>query len=180
MSWLEQYRTQARYNRWMNDKLYAACATLSDDERRRDRGAFFKSIHETLNHLLVADSIWLGRFTGKRDHLPKDSAGEPIEIKSLTQPLYPTFEQMISARRALDAYIQAWVDALDDTALAGDFSFKTMAGVAQTSALWGTLTHFFNHQTHHRGQVTTLLSQRGVDVGVTDLVAMIREERTKH
>lgn len=179
MSWLEQCRAMARYNRWMNEKVYAACATLSDEERKRDRGAFFKSIHGTLNHLMVGDSIWLGRFTKDFSHLPKDAEGKPVVITGLAHQLYGDFAELSRARIDLDTRIQAWVATLDEAQLALPFSYNTITVGPVTNPLWSTITHFFNHQTHHRGQITTLLSQQGVDVGATDLIMMLREERLR-
>lgn len=155
----EQARLLARYNAWMNDKLYAACATLSDEERKRDRGAFFRSIHGTLNHLLLADSVWLGRFEGK-----------PFAFSSLDQELFASFDELRAQRTATDERIRRWTDGLTDAALDARLNF-TSALTKRTHApiLWKVVAHFFNHQTHHRGQLTTLLSQAGVDYGVTDL-----------
>ena len=155
-------RLLARYNTWINDKLYAACATLSDEERKRDRGAFFRSIHATLNHLLLADSVWIGRFEGK-----------PFAIRSLDQELYASFDELRAARRELDERIERWVGGLGEAALDSKLEF-TSAITKRTHAptLWKVVAHFFNHQTHHRGQITALLSQAGVDYGVTDLFLM--------
>lgn len=155
----EQARLQARYNTWMNEKLYAACATLSDEERKRDRGAFFGSIHGTLNHLLLADSVWMGRFEGK-----------PFAFKSLDQELYASFDELKAQRASLDERIQRWADGLTDAALEAQLPF-TSAITKQSYApkLWKIVAHFFNHQTHHRGQLTALLSQARVGYGITDL-----------
>jgi uncharacterized damage-inducible protein DinB len=177
MSWLDHYRTMARYNRWMNDKLYAASATLSDQERKRDRGAFFKSIHGTLNHVLLGDSIWLSRFKQDPHVLPQRADGQPIEIVSLAQEVYESFDALTHARRHLDARIEAWIVSLDEDTLASELTYKTVTQGVQSSPFWASLSHFFNHQTHHRGQVTTLLTQAGVDVGVTDLIMMVRQDR---
>jgi uncharacterized damage-inducible protein DinB len=149
----------AEYNAWMNSKLYSACATLSDDERKRDRGAFFRSIHGTLNHLLLADSVWMGRFDGK-----------PFTFKSLDQELYASFDELRTHRVEMDERIDRWARGLTDAALDAKIEF-TSAVTNRTHAptLWRVVLHFFNHQTHHRGQLTTLLSQARVDYGVTDL-----------
>jgi uncharacterized damage-inducible protein DinB len=155
--------TMARYNRWMNEKLYALCGGLPDAERKRDAGAFFKSIHGTLNHLLLADRIWMGRFTG-----------QPFtEAKSLDQELYASFDELGTERAKEDERIVAFANGLTEATLAGTLSFISIVNPApRTCAFDLALTHFFNHQTHHRGQVTTLLMQRGIDPGVTDLIAM--------
>lgn len=160
-----------RYNRWMNDKLYALVATLSDEARKRDSGAFFKSIHGTLNHLLVADRIWLGRFKG----LPVESGFMgPGGIRTLEQELYADFEELRRERALTDDELAAWVAELTPERLAATFKF-VRRGQPQEAPLWWTVAHLFNHQTHHRGQVTTLLMQQGHDPGVTDLFAMLRD-----
>lgn len=157
---LDHARLMAAYSRWMNDRLYACCATLPDGERKRDVGAYFKSIHGTLNHLLLADRVWLGRFTGK-----------PFVVSSLAQELYGDFAELRAERKVTDVAIDAWISGLSDADLAGDLCYTTMVNPRpQRFPLWLAAAHFFNHQTHHRGQLTTLLSQRGIDPGVTDLL----------
>lgn len=169
---LEHVGALARYNRWMNDKLYALAATLSDDDRRRDLGAFFRSIHGTFNHLLLADRVWLGRFKGAP--VPDGFMG-PGGIRSLDQELYADFDELRRQRALTDDELSAWVASLTAEQLAGPLVFRRR-GQAQTSPLWWSVAHLFNHQTHHRGQITTLLSQLGHDPGATDLIAMLRAE----
>jgi uncharacterized damage-inducible protein DinB len=150
----------AAYNRWMNDKLYAACAELSDEDRKLDRKAFFGSIHGTLNHLLLADRIWFGRFTGR-----------PLQVQSLRQELFADFNELRAERTLTDQDIEGWTQGLTDAQLAAKVKFTTIVDPAtRVYELWVCVTHFFNHQTHHRGQLTTLLSQCGKDYGVTDLI----------
>ena len=153
----------ARYNRWMNERLYGACAELTDAERKRDLGAFFRSLHGTLNHVLLADRIWLGRF-----------AGDAIVVRSLAEELYADFDVLSVERAKTDADIEAFVAALGDEDLSATLSYATSGGKPSAHPAWWALSHFFNHQTHHRGQATTLLSQLGRDVGSTDLIAMLR------
>jgi len=160
MTHLEYARTMAAYNRWMNDRLYDCCAKLPDEERKRDLGAFFKSIHGTLNHLLLGDRIWLGRFIGK-----------PFAVKSLDQELYPDFDELRAERSATDLAIDEWVASLSGADFARDLSFTSVVNPQpRRYPLWFAVMHFFNHQTHHRGQLTTLLHQRGIEPGVTDLL----------
>ncbi|HEY6077290.1 MAG TPA: DinB family protein [Polyangiaceae bacterium] len=166
----------ARYNRWMNEKLYALAAKLGDDERKRDRGAFFKSIHGTLNHLLVADRIWLGRFT--QAQLQEGALG-PGGIRALDQELYESFEELERQRRQTDAELESWIAGLSAEQLLADLRY-VRKGVVFEEPLWWLVAHLFNHQTHHRGQVTTLLMQAGHDPGVTDLIAMLRSELNPH
>ena len=157
----------ARYNRWMNDKLYAACERLSDDERKADRGAFFKSIHSTLNHVLWGDSMWLGRFTkgtALEQSLPQSGIGVD---------LHEDWSALKAARIQKDADIIAWAAMLDAGWLGSDFSwYSGLTKSTRTKPAWQLVAHMFNHQTHHRGQVTTLLSQRGIDPGDTDLMLL--------
>ena len=166
--------TLARYNRWMNDKLYALVATLEEEDRKRDMGAFFESIHGTLNHLLVADQIWLARFEGLS--LP-DGQMAP-GVTSLDQELHTGFEALRDDRRRTDERLSSWVAELTPERLAGPL-VVVRRGARQQSPLWQSVAHVFNHQTHHRGQITTLLTQQGHDIGVTDLVAMLRLEATR-
>lgn len=143
----------------MNERLYACCATLSDDARKRDTGAFFKSIHGTLNRILLGDRLWMGRFTAN-----------PFAANSLDQELYADFDQLRVERAKTDAVIERWARALTAADLAAEFAFSSMKGEQYRMPMWFVVSHYFNHQTHHRGQVTTLLSQQGVDPGVTDLI----------
>ena len=155
------FTTMARYNRWMNGRVYACCAELSDEERKKDRGAFFESIHGTLNHIILGDLIWIGRFKGKAF----------TDFSGLDDELYPDFDAMRKTRTRMDAEILEFVDTLDDACIAGELHYTTVVNPApRVSPFWFALMHFFNHQTHHRGQVTTLLSQAGLDPGVTDLM----------
>jgi uncharacterized damage-inducible protein DinB len=162
----------ARYNRWMNEKLCAAAAQLTDDARKQDRGAFFRSIHATLNHILLADRVWMGRFTGAA---LEGGAMGPGGIRSLDQELYEGFEELRAERRTTDDEITQWVATLDAERLSGELRFLRK-GIVNAFPLWWGAAQLFNHQTHHRGQVTTLLMQAGLDPGVTDLIAMLRSE----
>lgn len=156
----QQFRALSHYNRWMNERLYALCAELPDAERRRDRGAFFGSIHGTLNHLLLGDRLWLARFRRR-----------VFEVSSLDQELYADFAELRGAREQADAEIADFVDSLTEEALAAPFSFRSVVHAREHRfPLWFLVTHFFNHQTHHRGQLTTLLCQCGCDPGLTDLL----------
>lgn len=177
MSPLEQYRVLARYNRWMNRKLFALAGGLEDVVRKRDLGAFFGSVHGTLNHLLLADRAWLFRITkdGER-YASKTVAGEPILITGLRHELYADFDVLHRERERTDEDLLEWIYGLDEAALDGTIDYTTTSGEPQSHVLWWAVGHLFNHQTHHRGQLTTLLSQLGLDPGVTDLLAMCREE----
>lgn len=155
-------RLMARYNRWMNGKIYACCDGLGAAERNRDRGAFFGSIHATLNHILFGDLAFMSRFTG-----------EPAEPPELGVILYDDFDGLRDARETLDARIEGWAAALTADWLSEILTFVSKVdGKEKTYPHWVLVTHMFNHQTHHRGQVTTLLSQMGHDIGPTDIPFM--------
>ena len=170
---LEWVRALGRYNRWMNDWLYGLAAGLGDDVRKRDCGAFFRSIHGTFNHLLVADRIWLARLHGVS--VPEGQMG-PGGIRALDQEVHADFEDLRRARRATDEELSSYVDGLTVERLAAPIVYARR-GQGQESPLWWVVAQVFNHQTHHRGQITTLLKQQGCDPGVTDLIAMLREEQ---
>lgn len=165
----------ARYNRWMNDKLYGLAATLTDEARKRDGGAFFKSIHGTFNHILLADRVWLARLESVT--VPDGFMG-PGGIRSLDQELYADFEELRRERALTDDALSAWVSGVTAERLAGPLVFMRR-GQRQECPLWWAVAQVFNHQTHHRGQITTLFMQQGCDPGVTDLFAMLREEGVK-
>lgn len=151
--------TMAHYNRWMNEKIYAAVAALSDAERKQDRGAFFGSMHAILNHLLLGDQAWMQRF-----------AGEPVTMKSPRDELYADFSELRAARAAMDERILSWAAALTDEFADREYRFFSVSYQRERALpQYVTILQVFNHQTHHRGQITTLLSQMGIDVGITDL-----------
>lgn len=167
----EVCRAFARYNRWMNAKVYATAAHLSDEERKRDRGAFFGSIHNVMNHILVADRIWLGRLAGRT---PEPGCIGVDGIKTLDQEIAADFDELRGERDRTDAAIDAWSATLTAEALAGSIRLSRQ-GMPTEIPLWWVVAHLFNHQTHHRGQLTTLLFQAGHDPGATDLFAMLVE-----
>jgi uncharacterized damage-inducible protein DinB len=168
------YRFLAKYNRWFNQRLYAACGQLADAQRRQERGAFFGSIHATLNHVLWADRLWLTRFGAQGQAFPmltRDLLAVPEGARHATV-LYEDWDELRIARDRLDDAIEQWAAAFTPGYLTMTMRYANTAGKQREHVLWMALTHFFNHQTHHRGQVTTLLSQAGVDVGLTDLIAL--------
>lgn len=174
-AFLENYRFLARYNRWMNQRLYAACEMLTDVERKADRGAFFKSIHHTLTHLVLADKMWLARFAGQGSAfaaLAPELLAVP-EGSDYTSNLHPDWVDLTQTRDALDSAMEQWLAEMAPDFLSSTMRYTNTKGVQRAHPVWQAMTHFFNHQTHHRGQVTTLLAQSGVDMGVTDLVALV-------
>jgi uncharacterized damage-inducible protein DinB len=173
-SLLDNYRFLARYNAWFNERLFAACENLPDAERRRDRGAFFGSIHGTLNHVVWGDKLWLARFVAQglgTAVLEPELLQVPAGAKHATL-LFEEWTALKSERARLDAAIESWTAALPPDAPLRIMQYSNTQGVRREHPAWKALTHFFNHQTHHRGQVTTLLMQSGVDVGMTDLISL--------
>jgi len=168
------YRWLARYNAWFNERLYDACERLTDAQRREDRGAYFASVHGTLNHLVWGDRVWFGRLAAQ-----PGSPSVPAEVLQLPAgavhgtELYADWSQLRHARRTLDAAIGAWTQALPPGFALSTMRYANTSGVQREHPAWQALTHFFNHQAHHRGQVTTLLAQSGIDPAVTDMVALL-------
>jgi uncharacterized damage-inducible protein DinB len=151
----------ARYNRWQNQNLYGVADVLSDEERRRERGAFFGSVHKTLSHLLWGDRVWMSRFAA----LPRPEVSIPGSVS-----LYQDWEPMKRERAAFDETIVDWADRLDPDWLAGDLTYHSSSAKRDISKpTWLLVTHFFNHQTHHRGQVHCMLTQAGGKPHDTDL-----------
>jgi len=156
----EYCQLMARYNAWMNERLYAVCAEMTAEERTLDRGAFFGSIHGTLNHLLWGDRMWLGRF-----------AGPPCEHPAFGADMFPNFDDLRRARQATDTAILQWAaDSVTAGWLESMIEYRSLVdGRVRRLPASIAAVHMFNHATHHRGQLTTLMKQAGVDPGVTDL-----------
>jgi len=154
----------ARYNRWQNENLYGIADRLSVGERQRERGAFFGSIQKTLNHLLWGDQIWMCRFTD----MPKPEGGIPESVA-----LYADWERLKTERAAFDRKILDWASTVEPDWLAADQTyFSGAVGREVTKPRWVLVTHMFNHQTHHRGQVHCMLTQAGGRPSDTDLPFM--------
>ena len=162
------FRMLGGYNRLANERLYAACAGLSEAERTKDRGVFFGSIHGTLNHILVGDRIWMTRFEG----------GEAPST-NLDAILYEDFDALREARVAEDARIEAYTGSLTVESLGGTIPYVNNEGREYADPLSVLLAHVFNHQTHHRGQVTAMLSQTDVDYPVLDMHRVLIPEPGK-
>lgn len=176
----EQIALLATYNSWMNGKIYEAAARLSADALMRDRQAFFGSILGTLNHLAVADTIWLRRFStlSLKSAVLAQVAELPVP-RALNSVLYSELPGLTTYRRQLDDLICIWADALTEEDLSRPLRYASMNGLSANKRLGDVVLHFFNHQTHHRGQVSTLLFQADQDIGVTDLIALIPDQDMK-
>jgi uncharacterized damage-inducible protein DinB len=161
-------RVMAAYNAEMNRRLYAAADGLTPAQRTEDRGAFFGSIHGTLSHLLWGDSTWMHRFAA----WPKPEGG----IRESPHRI-PDWDALKQARVATDAGISSWAATLDPAWLGGTLRWHSAAaGREMAQPAWLLVSHFFNHQTHHRGQVHALLTGFGASTGDTDLPFVLDPE----
>ncbi|MFY0731987.1 DinB family protein [Pseudomonas sp. NFX15] len=164
----------ATYNEWMNAKLYQVASSLSDEALAVDRNAFFGSILGTLNHLVAGDTVWLKRFATHPANYP---ALEPIRLRpaptNLRALLFSNIRELSAHRAWLDRLIIEWAGSITEPDLDLSLKYSNTQGVPADRNFYALVMHFFNHQTHHRGQVTTLLTQAGVDVGDTDLLFLI-------
>lgn len=160
------YLQLARYNQWANARLYAACARLHEPDYLKARPAFFGSLHGTLNHGLVTDRMWLARFEGR-----------PVPAIPLNHVLYADLVGLRVSREAEDAHIVRFFEGLEAKRLTEDLTYTSAAGPTYTLPLAALFTHFFNHQTHHRGQAHDQLSQTPVPPPELDLVLFLLEGR---
>lgn len=164
----------AAYNRWMNEQLYACVAQLAPTEQHAERGAFFGSLHGTLNHILLGDTLWLQRFAQHPAAFPAlqplTTLPRPVHLR---QQLADNFDELQRQRRALDDIIEQWCAQLTPAALAQPLCYHSLQNQPACKDFAALIVHFFNHQTHHRGQASTLLSQLGVDIGATDLLLLL-------
>ncbi len=152
----------AAYNAWQNVSIYGAAAELSDDQRRLERGAFFGSIHKTLVHLLWGDRMWMNRFAG--------TAMPSVSTIPESPGMIDDWDELWAARQAFDATVSDWAGDVDEGWLAGDLTWHSgSTGREITKPAWLLVTHMFNHQTHHRGQVHCMLTQAGVRPNDTDI-----------
>ena len=156
----------AAWNAWANARLARAVAALDEDAYRADLGAFFGSVHGTLNHVLVADRIWLARFRA-----------EPAPALALDTILHEERETLLAARTALDGEIIAFFAGLDEARLGETLRYRPVSGSGGEARvpLAGALTHFFTHQTHHRGQLHALLTRLTGRAPALDLIYFLRE-----
>jgi uncharacterized damage-inducible protein DinB len=159
---MDYFGRMARYNRWMNTRLMDTCSQLSDAERKQPRGAPFGSIHGLWNHLLVVDRLWLARFEGA-----------PLPYQSLDEEVCSDWDELKVERQRTDDAIDDWIASLTEEKMASTLRFRAMSTPKEYELpFWIAAQQFFNHQTHHRGQITALMEQTGLDCGVTDIAAM--------
>jgi len=171
-------KRMARYNQWMNQKLLAKTQLLSDVQITEERGAFFGSILGTFNHLYAGDVVWLRRVA---THPLCQQALTPIHDlpspKDMTSLVFNDLRSLAKARESLDQLILDFAATWTDKLLNAPLQYRNMAGEAKEQPINMVLHQLTNHQTHHRGQITTLLFQAGIDPGVTDLLVMLMEEK---
>lgn len=176
MSLKPDFELMAHYNQWMNGQVYAVSAQLDEAQWHADRGAFFGSIAATLEHILVADTHWLKRFAAA---FPELASLDYVRAVPLPEPVraitFPDFARLRGEREAMDTAIVDFAREATDDLYARPLSYVNSLGESHAKHAGLVLRHVFNHQAHHRGQVTTLLSQLGIDVGVTDLSMLIPE-----
>ena len=170
----------AQYNLRMNAQVYEAVSQLSADDLAQDMGAFFNSILGTLNHILVGDLFWLNRFSLLHEADSKQFSSLQTALQDFPKPsalnqiLFEDLSELHNTRQELDLAIQAWLT--DDTCEQDfklDLIYHNSKGEGATRDFGELVSHFFNHQTHHRGQVSTLLIQNGIDIGGTDFLVDI-------
>ncbi|KAB0326219.1 damage-inducible protein DinB [Janthinobacterium sp. BJB301] len=177
MSTCDHIVRMAAYNEVMNEKLYSAAGQLSQEELFADRKAFFGSLFGTMNHLVVADTIWLKRFCGHPARQPAlDAIRAAAAPAALNQPQAEDLTGLLRLRHTLDQTIQRWAADLTPDDLEQPLGYANMKGMVSRKRYSSLIMHFFNHQTHHRGQATTLLSQSSIDIGATDLLMLIPNE----
>jgi uncharacterized damage-inducible protein DinB len=163
---LRHFQMLSAYNCWANAQVYDACAALTDVEYREDRGAFFGSVHRTLNHILVADCIWLRRLTGE--------GAAPTDLGIV---LFEEFSELRAARDTEDERITGYLGSLTNDALSATITYTPVTVPSEvTEPLAPILGHLFNHQTHHRGQVHAILTSLGKPSIVLDMIAFLRKD----
>ncbi len=174
MSEKSQLLLMAEYNQLINQRMIKAAEQLSNDSLIKDKGAFFKSVIGTFNHIMVGDILWLKRFcTHPRNFVtlkPLETIDKP---KKLTSILFKDFPAFSNEREKLDNIILAWCNELKEDDLNTPLQYVNYRGDAHRKRLADLMLHLFLHQTHHRGQITTLLSQENIDFGETDLPEII-------
>jgi uncharacterized damage-inducible protein DinB len=156
----------AGYNEWANARLFGAAATLTEESYRQDVGAYFGSLHGTLNHLLVADRIWMHRLTGTGEH--------PEKLNAI---LFEDLPSLRAARVEEDSRIVSFLQSLDESAFEEMCDYRTLNGIPQRQRRREIIAHLFNHETHHRGQAHAILTVLGVkEPEPLDLLIMLRDQ----
>ena len=167
----------SRYNQWLNHKIYQAALQLGNEKIQTSQNAFFDSIIGTLNHIYVADIIWLNRFAQHPiNYQALQNLPEIDNLTALDQIASNSIKELSNLRKELDNIIIEWCQEINLDDLESNLQYANTKGVQYSKNLGELIHNFFNHQTHHRGQVSTLIYQQGVDIGVTDLLAVIQDK----
>jgi uncharacterized damage-inducible protein DinB len=171
------FHLMADYNAWMNQQIYQSAGQLSLDQLTQDRRAFFGSILGTLNHLVVADMIWLKRFASypRFQQVLAHIYAYPQPL-TLDELLYQDLSGLYTVRLALDQLIYRWVHVVVEDDLSQVLTYTNSKGVVSHKLIGHLMLHFFNHHTHHRGQLSTLLYQAGINIGITDLLVHLPDQ----
>jgi len=174
MSEKSQLMLMAKYNQLMNQRLLTAASQLSPDSLAEDKGAFFKSVIASLNHILIGDILWLTRFA---NHPRAYTALKPLferkKPSRLDEILYADLADFSEERAKIDSIIITWCDEIIEDDLDKPLRHKNFKGIEFNKRLGDLVLHLFLHQIHHRGQITTLLSQENIDFGETDLPEIV-------
>ena len=153
------FELMAQYNQWVDSKIHDVCLGIPDELRKKHMGAFFKSIHSTLNHIYYGDLAWLVRLC--------ENTFTPRQIDV---DLYEDFNELKEVQEKMESDIIDWVNSLAPEKLNQTFDYvSNVNNFSRTLPIWVLANHMFNHQTHHGGQVTTLMKQPGFEPGITDI-----------
>ena len=178
MDFCEHCQLMASYNLRMNRQLYDAASSLPKHVLDKNLGAFFRSIIGTFNHLVVADIIWLTRFAEHRQRYESlQKVSRYPQPAALNDILYDDFLELRKIREELDGLLIYWLtNEVEEPDFSQTLSYSNTKGIRSTRNFGELLSHFFNHQTHHRGQLTTLFAQLDIDVGITDFLIDIPDQ----
>ncbi len=146
------------HNYWARDRQLQACAALSEEQFLRPLGGSFPSVRDTLAHLVAVEWIWLERWRG----------GSPRSLMSAEE--FPTLAAISERWSAVEGELRAFVDGLSDEELERPFTYVNLRGETWTYPLWRALFHVVNHQSYHRGQVTTQLRLLGAAAPAVDFL----------
>jgi uncharacterized damage-inducible protein DinB len=171
MQWSDHYRRYSRYNAWLNQSLLEASLGLPKAEQDKDQNIFFQSLTGSWNHIMVGDLLWLNRLA-KIFPILDDQMDQWPKPTKLNQMLYSNLEDLAKPRQQLDELIIQWCDFLRESDCEDRLQYHNSQEELQVRPLPDVLQHLFNHQTHHRGQISAVLSQLGIDYGTTDFIAM--------
>ncbi|KZL20719.1 DinB family protein [Pseudovibrio axinellae] len=170
------FKLLAQYNTWVNARLYECAEQLDDKQLKEDRGAFFRSVLATFNHIMVADLAWLRRFAKQSSSSENLQGLDQFPVPSaLTSILFEEWDELKAARQKLDAIIEEFAGSITAAHTSNALSYTNMKGIPAIKNVGDLLLHFFNHQTHHRGQITALLTQFGLETPDTDLLFLCQD-----